>query len=329
MNIEEIVDKLADMGLIRTNQIRGNWYSIYCPFHADGQEKRPSCGVLLQDETRNGEFYPAGFFHCFACGYTGTLSQAVSDILKSKSISQTGVEWLEENIPDYQNDTIDSLIPVETMYKLQNNYSLDYIQSKMGMKQEYVSEEELKKYRFTVPYMYERKLTDEIIEKYDIGVDMEWVPPGRKKPVPCITFPVRDRYGNTLFFCRRSIKGKLYNYPQGVNKPLYGIDMIPPGCKSLIVCESCINALTAEVYGYDAVALLGTGNQYQVKQLKELGVPEIILCFDGDEAGRRASKRLKNNLKSVSMVWEIDMPDGKDLNDCSIEEFKELYSERR
>ena len=176
--------------------------------------------------------------------------------------------------------------------------------------------------------MYERKLTDEVIEKYDIGYDAKWIPPGRKKPVPCITIPVRDRQGRTLLLCRRSIQGKLYNYPTGVQKPVFGIDVLPYGLKTVIICESAINAMTAVVYGYNAVALLGTGNPYQIQQLKELGVQNFVICMDGDEAGQKATMKLKKALRTVAMVWSITMPDGKDLNDCSKEEFDNLYLKR-
>ena len=173
--------------------------------------------------------------------------------------------------------------------------------------------------------MYERKLTDEIIAKYDVGYDANWIPPGRKKKVPCITFPVRDEYGRTLFFCRRSIEGKLYNLPTGVTKPVYGLDMIPKGTKSVIICESILNALTLVEYNYYAVALLGTGNSYQLSQLRRLGCHEYVLCFDGDEAGRRATEKLRKHLQDIAIVWSIVMPEGKDANDCTKQEFDMLY----
>jgi DNA primase len=50
--------------------------------------------------------------------------------------------------------------------------------------------------------------------------------------------------------------------------------------------------------------------------------------MDGDEAGRKATEKLKKALKSVAMVWVIHMPDGKDLNDCTKEEFEQLYARR-
>lgn len=329
MDVIQIINKLSELGHIRTNRIINSYYSIYCPFHNDGNERKASFGVLLEEEHRNGQKYPQGWCHCFTCGYVASLPDMVTDILKSKSITKSGVDWLIENIPGFEaTSDFEYLVPQNLMESLSNTFAINYIQQHSNKSVQYVSEEELATYRYTVPYMYQRKLTDEIIEKFDVGVDLNWLPPGRKKPVPCITFPVRDKEGRTLFLCRRSIEGKLYNYPVGVTKPLYGIDMIPKGCKSVIICESIINALTCWTYGYPAVALLGTGNAYQIDQLKSLGVSEFVVCMDGDDAGKRATAKLKRALKHVAIIWTIDMLDGKDVNDLDKETFEKLYSER-
>lgn len=329
IDIVQVVNILELNGLLRpVNQLQ-DWYRCYCPIHSNGQERRPSFGISLRDQYRGGSKYPAGFAHCFTCSYAANLEDFVSKLLELHNIEQSGREWLSEHVPGYEsNPDFDYLIPSDMMDVISSKFAVNKLQDMLNPKQEYVSEEELASYRFTVPYMYERKLTDEIIEKYDIGYDANWIPDGRSKPVPCITFPVRDRDGHTLYFCRRSIQGKLYHYPKGVTKSVFGIDVIPKGVSSIIICESCINALTAEVYGYNAVAVLGTGNSYQIQQLKELGVREFVLCFDGDDAGRRATKKFKNALKSVAIVWEVTMPEGKDLNDCTKQEFDLLYSQR-
>ncbi len=326
----QIVEALAAAGLLRINRITNNYYSCYCPIHKDGQERKPSFGILLEDEVRNGQKYYAGFAHCFSCGYAKQLSELISDILKLKSVSTSVTDWLLEHVPGvsitHQSD--DHLIDPAQMSIFMQNQAVSYVQSMQTSKRPYVTEEELAKYRYTVPYMYERHLTDEIIAKYDVGYQADWIPPGKSKPVPCITFPVRDKSGNTLFICRRSISGKLYNYPTGVTKPIYGIDMIPKDCKSLIICESVINCLTLATWGYDAIALLGTGNTFQVEQLRRLNMPEFVICTDGDDAGRRAASKLKRNLSDIAIVWTINMPDGKDVNDCTYQEFVNLYDMR-
>lgn len=331
VDVEVILEKLQSFGFIRIHKQVGDYMQIYCPFHSDGNERKPSCGVLLNEQFKNGRRYPQGWTHCFTCGYAESLPDMISDLLKLKSISQTGIDWLIQNIPGFQADfeaDYQQLIPDNLMNALTDNFAVQYLQSLTQPEVEYVSEAELASYRFTIPYMYERRLTDEIIDKFDVGYDANWVAPGRKTPTPCVTFPVRDKDGHTLFFCRRSVQGKFFNYPTDVTKPVYGLYELPPSCKSVIICESCFNALTCWVYGRPAVALLGTGNSYQIQQLKELGVQEFILAFDPDDAGRRATNKLKKALKSVAIVWSfVGIPPGKDINDLTKEEFDALTLE--
>ncbi len=328
IDVAAILDKLESLNFLKTHKRAGNYMQIYCPFHNDGNERKPSCGVLLHEEIRGGRKYPQGWTHCFTCSYAKSLPDMVTDILKLHNISKSGLDWLIENIHGFNPETngnLELLIPSDIMDIINENYAVSYIQSCIKSKQQYLSEKELASYRFTVPYMYERKLTDDIIEKFDVGYDANWIAPGRKKSTPCITFPVRDKNGKTLFLCRRSIQGKLFNYPNGVTKPVYGLYELPKNCKSVIICESCFNALTCWVYGKPAVALLGTGNAYQFQQLKELGVHEFILAFDPDEAGKKAAQKLKHNLKSNAFIWEFDgIPVGKDINNLSKEEFDAL-----
>lgn len=329
MDVIKILETLQSHGLVRLGKQTGNWYQVYCPFHNNGQERRPSCGVSLVSQFRGGSEYPEGLWHCFACQSSYDMESGVTEILHNHGLDVSGRSWLSQNVSGYEIvEEDDSLISSDILESVSNLYAIQQIKSQSDPVQ-YVSEEELASYRYTVPYMYERHLTDEIIEKYDVGFDANWIPPGRTKKVPCITFPVHDQEGRTLFFCRRSIQGKMYNYPQGVTKPVYGLDKIPPRCKSVLICESIINALTAETWGYDAVALMGTGNTYQMNQLKQLGVSEFVLALDGDDAGRSAARKIQNALRSVAIIWTIDMPDGKDVNDVDQETFKELYNNRR
>jgi DNA primase len=331
MDVELILNKLEDMQLVRLNRPIGDWYSVTCPIHNGGQEKKPSCGVLLHDQYKDGKKTPAGFWHCFTCGFAKPMPDAITEILKTRNIGKSGLDWLKENIPGFDEENVDFeyLIPTELSSTLQSTYALNYINSQIiSESHSFVPERELASYRMTVPYMYQRGLTDELIEKYDIGYDANFIPEGRKKPLPCITFPVKDEKGNTLFLCRRSIVGKFFHYPRGVEKSVYGIYELPKGVKSVLVCESCFNALTAIKYGYPAVALLGTGTSYEIDQLKRLGVPEFVLCLDGDDAGMRGAAKLRKALKSVAIVWTIQMPSDKDVNDCTKEEFDKLYSMR-
>lgn len=332
MDVEKILEILQSHNLIRLNKPLGKYYSIYCPFHNGGNERRASCGVLLEDEWRNGKRYPQGLVHCFTCHYAKTLSEMVTDLLNQRNISKSGLDWLVENVPgfDASNTEFEFLIPQDLMKQINNQYALDSINHILNQnKPKYVSEEELVSYRFCVDYMYQRGLTDEIIAKYDVGVDMNYVPSGRKNPVPCITFPVRDIKGNTLFICRRSIEGKAFYLPSNVEKSVYGLYELPKNSTHVIITESCFNTLTSVKYGVPSVSLLGTGTEYQISQLKNLGVQEFILGLDPDEAGDRGSKKLKNKLRDVAIVRRmVDIPAGKDINDLTYDEFMLAYESR-
>ena len=331
MDVINILEKLAEYNLIKLNRPLGRYYSIYCPFHSDGNERRPSCGVLLNDEYRNGQYYPAGWTHCFTCHYAKDLPDMITDLLKLHSIDSDGVSWLKEQFGDEYDfeSAIEYLLPKNVVDQVRNKFALDYIRSQVRSPVKHIDESELSKYRVTVPYMYERGLTDELIEKFDVGVDLEFIPPGRKRVVPSITFPVRDMKGRTLFICRRSIKGKAFYLPPDIQKCVYGLYELPKNVDRVLIAESCFNALTSWKYGVPAVALLGTGTAYQLEQLKHLGVSEYILGFDPDDAGKVATRKIKKALKSISIVRCLnDIPSGKDINDLSESEFLDVFERR-
>ena len=85
-----------------------------------------------------------------------------------------------------------------------------------------------------------------------------------------------------------------------------------------------MNALTAWSYGIPAVALFGTGSSYQYDILKKSGIRSYILCFDGDEAGRKGAKRFMQNMKKNVFITDMEMPLGKDVNDMEKDEFLNL-----
>lgn len=330
LNALDYMDKHNLIRLSAPANGSARWQQLHCPFHNNGQERRPSCGCSLEEQVMNGKVYKIGNFHCFSCGAVYSFRNGVKEILVLKG---TTLEAHPDLKPYLDNDGIDiqgdSLIPDEVMQSVYNSQAVDNLKLRLQTKRKFVSEDELKQYRFTVPYMYQRKLTDAVIEKYDIGFDGKFLPPGRKKPVPCITFPVHDSQGRTLFICRRSIEGKFFYLPSDQEKSVFGLYELPEDCKEVIICESVLNALTAVVYGHPAVALFGTGTQYEYEQLRRLGASSYVLCLDNDEAGNRGTEKLKKALSKTAMVWTMHMPDdGRDLNDLDRETFIKLYNER-
>lgn len=285
---------------------------VQCPYHKNGQEKKPSAGIRKSD----------GMFHCFTCGEVHSLQEVITHCFGyyDDVLGMFGWKWLLKNfatmrVEERKDVDLDLYRATNfSKHKVHNSANIIGDGDRFG----YVSKEELESYRYTHPYMYERKLTDEVIELFDIGYD---------KDTACITFPVRDVHGNTLFVARRSVRFKYFNYPKGVEKPLYGayeLHQLEKFPAEIIICESMLDCLYFWTIGKYAVALNGLGDDLQFKQLNKLPCRKFILCTDSDEAGMKARKRIRANLKN-KIITEYILPEGrKDANDCTVDELKSL-----
>ena len=196
----------------------------------------------------------------------------------------------------------------------------------------FIAESDLAQYNITHPYMFKRKLTLDIIKKFNVGYDKDYniINDGKVYPMgECITFPVKDINGNIVFIARRSINQKVFNYPKDVDKPVYGLYEIYEEMKKgkvideVYICESFFNCLTIWSYGKYAVALIGTGSNTQLDILKKSDIRHFILALDPDEAGIKGTKRLLEGLTNKFVETAV-IPEGKDVNDLTKEEFEAL-----
>ena len=315
--LDELVAQLRANNIEYLNKLKetSTHIQITCPYHNNGQERRPSAGLRKSD----------GKFHCFACGEVHELPEVISYCFgyTDDIVGKFGWQWLLKNFATVQTEE-------------RKDVALDFYRGGKRIndinRKNYVTEEELAKYRHIHPYMYKRGLTDEVIEMFDIGYDAA---------TESITFPVKDIHGNCLFIARRSVKTKWFNYPEGVEKPLYGLYELAkygehiigyypnwqrvPQYEEVIVCESMLDALSFWTVGKYAVALNGLGNELQFKQLRELPCRKIILATDNDIAGQKARERIRLNLQNTKLVTEYIFPNGrKDANDCTKEELQNL-----
>lgn len=304
------------INLLKDIKDSGKDIMITCPYHKDGQERRPSSGVRKDD----------GLFHCFTCNIVKTLPELISNCFGYDDYGVYGTQWLAKN---FSTISVENRKEIKLDFKRLNSD----VDTGCNSTSKFISEEELDKYRYIHPYMYKRKLTDNIIDIFDIGYDKE---------TDCVTFPIRDIKGNVLAIARRSTKGKYFNYPSGFEKPVYGLYELENTVQALvivnngnvkvenvskdevIICESMLDALTCWVYGKYAVALNGLGTELQFKQLRELSCRKLILATDNDEAGMKARKRIRDNIKN-KIITEYILPEGrKDINELSKEEFGNL-----
>ena len=276
---------LAGVNIFKDIKQSGNDLMVTCPFHKHGQERKPSLGISKSDMR----------CHCFTCGYSGNLYDVISRIFGYDDRGDWGKKWLSQNFLS---------VVVEERKRINLNLTRD---RNIITNTKFVTEEELDKYRYIHPYMYERGLTDEIIEKFDVGYD---------NSSNCLTFPVLDINRNCVFVARRSVAYKFFNYPNNVEKPVYGAYLFVEGLYSwAVICESIFNALTCWKWGIPAVALLGTGTTSQYKILNSLPLRKYIIATDPDEAGARAADKLRKNLSRSKVVTQYVIPKGKDLND--------------
>ena len=285
--------------LQKAPKVSGNSLQIQCPYHGDGMERKPSAGIRKTD----------GMFHCFACNEVHTLPEVISFCFgyTDDMTGSWGWKWLVKNF---------ATVRVEERKPLELHFNRTNIRATHDST--FVDPEELDKYRYIHPYMYRRKLTDDIIELFDVGYD---------KKTDCITFPVRDKNGNCLFIARRSVCTKFFSYPEGVEKPLYGLYelyQLKTFPKEVIVCESMLDALTCWVYGKYAVAMNGLGNELCYKQLRQLPCRKLILATDNDQAGLKARARLRQQVTNKLIVEYIFPEDKKDINELTKKEFDTL-----
>lgn len=276
----------------------GNNVMTNCPFHKEGQERKPSFGINAKD----------GICHCFGCGWVGSIQEMISNCFGYDDMGLYGSRWLIRNF---------LTISVEERPDIE----LDMSRGRKEVQREYVSEEELDEYRYYHDYWTKRGIvSDWILNLFDLGYD---------RKTQCITFPIRDIKGRCLFVARRSINSKFFNYPEGAEKPLYGLYELHQHSQdryeNIIVCESMLDALTCWEYGRYAVALNGLGNDIQYKQLSELPTRELILATDMDEAGIRARDRLKKKVKGkIIREYFWDVHEAKDINDMDKKMFEKL-----
>ena len=277
---------------------------VTCPYHSDGVERKPSAGIRKED----------GLLHCFACGEVHSLPEVISHCFEKDDGGMYGMQWLLRNFS-------------ATAREENRNVKFDISRDKKSSdnngvairSNNYISDEELDKYRYIHPYLYKRGLTDEVIELFDIGVDID---------SKAITFPICDASGNCLFVARRGINSKWFNYPAHIQKPLYGLYQLyqlHPFPSEVYVCESMIDCCLLWKNKKPACALNGLGNEIQFKQLRELPCRVLILATDSDEAGLRARERVRMNMQNTKIIKEVVLPKGrKDIGECTDLEIQNL-----
>ena len=158
-----------------------------------------------------------------------------------------------------------------------------------------------------------------------------------------IVFPIRDARGRTIGFGARTLgddKPKYLNSPEtpifNKGQELYGLyecRQIRQPLKRFLVVEGYMDVVALHEFGlHYAVATLGTATSPTHLQKMFKIAPEVIFCFDGDSAGRKAAKRgLEQSLPILEDGQQIRfmfLPDGEDPDTIIRKEGKEGFEQR-
>ncbi len=140
-----------------------------------------------------------------------------------------------------------------------------------------------------------------------------------------LMFPIIDTRGNIIGFGGRIMNNNDPNAAKYLNSPetsifnkrknLFGLNFAKKTKLGyLILVEGYMDAISLHQYGFDcAVASLGTSLTEEHATLISRYVEQVVLIYDGDEAGQRATRRAIPILEKAGIrVKVLQMKDAKD-----------------
>ncbi|MDR2530172.1 MAG: DNA primase [Oscillospiraceae bacterium] len=142
-----------------------------------------------------------------------------------------------------------------------------------------------------------------------------------------LMFPVIDQKGQVIAFGGRVIgdgEPKYLNSPEIPNvfskrRVLYGVNLARNTKRGFfILCEGNVDVVSLHQAGFDnAVASMGTSLTHeQIALIAQLKIPEVVVCYDADNAGVKATDRALDELaKSNIKLSVVNVTGGKDVDD--------------
>ncbi len=309
VDIVEVVDRRVKL------KKTGKNYSARCPFH---DEKTPSFSVNPEKQ----------FYYCFGCGAGGNalgfvmdyenleFPQAVDNLASSVGLSVPREESRPGSGPGSQAEE-------------QSNRELYALMEQVARYYQHELRKHPQASR-AVEYLKQRGLTGVIAKDFDLGyAPPGWdnllralgSSDGQRALLmksgmlvqneagkiydrfrDRVVFPIRDQRGRVIAFGGRVLgddKPKYLNSPEtGIfqkGRELYGLYQAKQANRKLervLVVEGYMDVIALAQHGItNATATLGTATSATHLQRIYRLCPEIVFCFDGDEAGRKAAFR--------------------------------------
>lgn len=320
----DIVDVIS--GYLPLTQKGKNFFGV-CPFHDD---TNPSMSVSREKQ----------IYRCFSCGASGNVFGFIMDyehISFKEALKlladKTGVEIKGikiDNRPD-KNSKFYEIYELTNKY-FQNNMQTNYSKNaKIYLNGRQITEEMIKDYGIGLSLDKTNDLVTLLQKKgYDLNTlnQIGLASYDKDLYVDRIMFPLKDLNGRIVGFSGRRYDGKkeekyvntkqtpifhkgnlLYNYfdsKEFIRKK-----------NQVIVMEGFMAVIRASTVGVkNAVALMGTAmTKEQAELIKRLS-RNVILMFDGDDAGRKATISNGEELEKLGLDVKVaELKDGLDPDD--------------
>jgi DNA primase len=305
----------------------GRGFTGLCPFH---QEKSPSFHVDVDK----------GFFHCFGCqeggdGFTFMMKvtgQTFPEALRALG-RRVGVEVPEKRRDEgierlgEVNTTVAEFFRAALLDEKRGAAAREYLEAR-GIDDE-TSE------RFLIGYAPGDGWADALVRRGVGEADLRKLglasssrhgsglyPLFRNR----LMFPIRDLSGRVIAFGGRlmgAVEGPKYiNSPESPlyhkGRHLYGLDAARDTIREtgrVLLVEGYMDAIALSQAGLrNAAGVLGTALTTDQLRLARRFADEIVVCFDGDTAGRRAALRVFPICVDEVDLWPkaVFLPDGED-----------------
>jgi len=332
--IQEIMDRTNFLAVyqekIRLTKKGNKWWGL-CPFHT---ERTPSFSI---DAER-------GLFYCFGCHKGGSLIDFLMETEKLSFFEAVSELAEKANVPLKLEQNIDSREESERfqlyeMYeKLARAFHWLLVKHESG--------------REALQILEKRGLSDKEIQEFLLGyapADKNWLygflkskgyseeflgrtglfsQKNRSFPLFAdrIIFPISDPKGRIIAFGGRLIHGE---GPKYINSPdtaifkkqenLFAFDKALEAIKATgtaVICEGYMDAISFHAAGVqNAVAPLGTAFTSRQAQLVRRRAEKVILTFDADSAGKKATERAISIAAAAGL--EVMVASFKDFKDAS------------
>lgn len=312
---------------------KGKNYIGVCPFHDDHS---PSMSVSPEKQ----------IFTCFSCGATGNVFTFVSDFEHISFVQ--AVSLLGEKVGINISGNVTSNTKKDDyfeIYELANKFYQNSLFTNLG--------------KNAMEYLEGRNIDKETIKKFGIGLSIQKVSltdylvnkkysvdklnsagltndNGNDIFINRIMFPIYDLSGNPVAF-----SGRIYNtkdtskyintketdkFKKG--KILYNYHIAKEHLKkndTVIIMEGQMDVIRASTVGINnCIATMGTALTSDHKNILKNMTNNIILCFDGDAAGEKATISAIEVLEDTSLnIKIVRLPNGMDPDEYIIKEGKD------